>query len=260
MFVNRPDATLLSLSFGRGSQTLLAMGGWIGSGEVWHELFGYLPYWRCVSFDHRGTGASVHSSTPITVDAMVADVSAVMDAQGIDRCVLAAESSGAGVALEVALKIPARITGLVLVGASWRHVAPTHFDQFIGALRRDFDTAIHAFAISCVPEADGEDAKRWGYQILRRATLKNAIELLQCRAAFTLEDRLAAMRIPTLLVHGALDVVSPPDDSRLLATRLSDVELHILPGLGHVPIITAPAAVAQLIEQRFDNVLMRPAA
>jgi pimeloyl-ACP methyl ester carboxylesterase len=260
MFVKRPDASLLSLSFGRGTQTLLAMGGWIGSGEVWHDLFGYLPYWRCVSVDHRGTGASVQSSTPITLDAMVADVIAVMDAQGIDRCVLAAESSGAGVALEVALKIPERITGLALVGASWRRVAPTHFDHFIDALRRDFDKTINAFAISCVPEADGEDAKRWGYQILRRATLQNAIELLHCRAAFTLEDRLAQMRIPMLLIHGALDVVSPPADSRLLATYLADVELHILPGLGHVPIVTAPAAVARLIEQRFDNVLMRAAS
>lgn len=51
--------------------------------------------------DHRGSGASTHSTSPITLEAMVDDVLAVMDAQGIDRCVLAAESGGAGVALEV---------------------------------------------------------------------------------------------------------------------------------------------------------------
>jgi pimeloyl-ACP methyl ester carboxylesterase len=260
MFVKRPDASLLSLSFGHGPQTLLALGGWIGSGEVWHDLFGELPHWRCVSMDHRGSGASTHSTSPITLEAMVDDVLAVMDAQGIDRCVLAAESGGAGVALEVALKAPERISGLVLVGASWRRISSTHFDDFVEWLRKDFDGAIRAFATSCVPEANGADQRRWGYQVLRRSTLQSAIELLLCRCALTVEDRLSTMRVPTLLVHGTLDGVSPPDDSRLLAKRLLDAELHILPGLGHVPILTAPAAVARLIEQRFTSVQVRAAA
>lgn len=260
MFVKRPDASLLSLSFGHGPQTMLAMGGWIGGGEVWHDLFGQLPNWRCVSMDHRGSGASTHTTSPITIEAMVDDVLAVMDAQGIRQCVLAAESGGAGVALEVALKAPERISGLVLVGASWRRVTPAHFDDFVDWLRKDFDGAIRAFATSCVPEANGGDQRRLGYQVLCRSTMQSAIELLQCRCALTVEDRLAAMRVPTLLVHGTLDSVSPPDDSRLLAKRLAEVELHVLPGLGHVPILTAPAAVAQLIEQRFVSVPMRAAA
>jgi pimeloyl-ACP methyl ester carboxylesterase len=256
MFVKRPDASLLSLSFGQGPQTLLALGGWIGSGEVWHELFGQLPHWRCVSVDHRGSGASSPGSSPITIEALVDDVLAVMDAQSIDCCVLAAESGGAGVALEVALKVPERISGLVLVGASWRRVTPAHFDDFIDWLRKDFDTAISAFAASCVPELDGEDQRRWGYQVLRRSTLQSSIELLQCRCALTVEDRLGTIRVPTLL----LDPISPPEDSRLLAQRLVDAKLHILPGLGHVPILTAPEAVARLIEERFTSVQVRAAA
>jgi len=80
MFVHRPDARLLSLSFGQGPLTLLALGGWVGSGEVWHELFGHLPHWRCVSFDHRGSGVSTHSG-PISIDTMVDDLFAVADAQ-----------------------------------------------------------------------------------------------------------------------------------------------------------------------------------
>ena len=164
MFVKRPDASLLSLSFGHEPQTLLAMGGWIGSGEVWHDLFGYLPYWRCVSFDHRGTGASIHGSAPISIDAMVDDVFAVMDAQGIDRCVLAAESAGAGVALQAVLKAPQRFSGLVLAGASWKRALPGQFDGFIARLRKDFDGELHAFAAACIPEANAADAQRWGYR------------------------------------------------------------------------------------------------
>ena len=259
MFVKRPDASLLSLSFGHGPQTLLAMGGWIGSGEVWHELFGYLPYWRCVSFDHRGTGASIHGSSPITIDAMVDDVFAVMDAQGIDRCVLAAESAGAGIALQAVLKAPQRFSGLVLAGASWKRALPGQFDGFIARLRKNFDGELRAFAAACIPEADGADAQRWGYQVLCRATLQSAIELLQCRSALMVEDHLAKIQVPSLLVHGTLDVLAPPQHSQELAKRLPDCELHLMPGLGHVPILTAPAAVARLIERRFDGVAIKAA-
>ena len=116
MFIQRPDARLHTLSFGQGPITLLAAGGWVGSGEVWHDLFGQLLHWRCISVDHRGTGASTHSG-PITVEAMADDLIAVADAQRVGTCVLAAESAGAAAALQAVLRAPQLFTGLVLVGA-----------------------------------------------------------------------------------------------------------------------------------------------
>ena len=40
----------------------------------------------------------------------------------------------------------------------------------------------------------------------------------------------------------------PPQASQDLAALSSLAELHVLPGLGHVPIVTAPARVAALID------------
>ena len=256
MFVKRPDSRLLSLSFGQGAQTMLALGGWVGSGEVRNEVIGYLPHWRCVTYDHRGSGASSHNG-PITLAAMVDDPFAVMDAQRIDRCILAAESAGAGVALEAVLRAPERFTGLVLCGGAWKRPLPGQYDAFIGRLRKDFDAELLAFAAGCVPEPNGEDVRHWGYQILRRASLKSAIELLECRSALTVQDRLTKVRVPTLLVHGTKDYISPLADSQELAKALPDAELELMPDLGHVPILTAPAEVARLIERRFDCVSVR---
>lgn len=82
-------------------------------------MFGQLPHWRCISVDHRGTGASTHTG-PITVKAMADDLLAVADAQHVvGPCVLAAESAGAATALQAVLRAPERFAGLVLVGASW---------------------------------------------------------------------------------------------------------------------------------------------
>ena len=93
-----------------------------------------------------------------------------------------------------------------------------------------------------------------------RATLQSAIELLQCRSVLTVEDHLAKIQVPSLLIHGTLDVIAPQQHSQELARRLADCELHLMPGLGHVPILTAPAAVTRLIERRFDGVAVKAAA
>lgn len=252
MFVQRPDARLFSLSFGQGPITLLALGGWVGSGELWHPLFGHLPQWRCVSYDHRGSGASTQQG-PITVEAMVEDLFAVADAQGVGRCVLAAESSGAGIALEAALRQPQRFAGLVLAGAGWRQAAAGSQEAGITALRQNYAGTLKAFVDRCLPEPGSEDLRRWGLQVVSRAPLESAIELMRCREQVAVEDRVASLKLPTLLVHGELDRIVPPESSRELARRLSDAELHVLPGLGHVPIATAPQQVAQLIERRFIN-------
>lgn len=247
MFIRRPDASLFTLSFGQGPFTLLALGGWVGSGELWHDLFGHLPHWRCVSYDHRGTGASTHTG-PITVDAMVDDLLAVADAMQVGRCVLAAESAGAGIALEALRRQPGRFEGLVTVGAGWTRAAPGSQDAFIAALQRDHEGTLRAFVDGCLPEPDTADLRRWGLQIVSRAPLAHAIELLQCRQTLDVQDHLASIRVPTLVVHGALDRISPPADSRRLAAILPDAELHLLAGLGHVPIVTAPQRVAALID------------
>lgn len=251
MFVHRPDARLFSLSFGQGPTTLFTLGGWVGGGEVWFDLFRQLTDWRCVAYDHRGSGASTHSTSPISVAAQVDDLFAVMDAQGVQRCILGAESAGVGIALEAALRAPHRFSGLVLVDGSWGRPPPGSMDGFIARLEADYDAELKAFIDRCLPEPHSEDARRWGLHILRRAPLRHAVELLRCRSQLTAQDHLRDIALPTLVLHSELDSIASPASSKTLAATLPNAELHLLPGLGHVPIVTAPARVAGLIRQRF---------
>lgn len=77
------------------------------------------------------------------------------------------------------------------------------------------------------------------------------MKLLRCRSQLTAQDHLRDIAVPTLVLHGELDSITSPASSKTLAASLPDAELHLLPGLGHVPIVTAPARVAGLIRQRF---------
>jgi pimeloyl-ACP methyl ester carboxylesterase len=254
MYVTRPDAALLALSFGHGPLNLVTVGGWIGSGEVWLDVFGHLgSRWRCVTFDHRGTGASACTAERIRIADMVDDLLAVLDAHQMARAVIAAESAGGGVALEAALRAPDRITGLVLVAPAWRRPTPGRHDAFIASLRRDFPGAVAAFVAACLPEAGTADAgtadaRRWGRLILERAEPERAVELLECQAELTAEDRLGELSLPVLVLHGDADSVQPLDASRRLTDELADARLVLLEGAGHAPMLSRPRDVAAAIE------------
>ena len=162
MFIEHAGAQLYAVTFGSGPRTLLALGGWIGSWEVWAEPFVYLSQsWRVAAYDHRGAGATVAPVESISVPALVDDVVAVMDALGIDQCVLAAESAGGAVALQAALAHPQRITGLALVSSLYHQPAPTGPNQFAQALRANYDATLDWFVAACVPEPDTDAIDRF---------------------------------------------------------------------------------------------------
>lgn len=247
MFIDRPGAQLHALSFGQGPLTLLAVGGWVAGGEVWHPLFEHLPHWRCIGLDHRGAGASARQGT-ISVDEMADDLLAVADAMKVGPCVLAGESSGAAAVLRAMQRAPGRFLGQVLVGAAWQRTEPGSSDGFAARLRQDFHGSLRSFIDNCLPETDSVGLRRWALQVLSRSSVDDAIDLLRSRERIAPVVFEPGSTPPSLLIHGSLDRIVPPQSARLLAERLAGAELQLLPGLGHVPIVTAAPAVATLID------------
>ncbi len=252
MFLKSPEVDLLVSSFGSGERTLVAHGGWVGSGELWHAPFELLSAnWRCVTYDHRGTGASVVREQPITFEHLVQDLFRVLDALKIDQCVLAGESAGAFVVLEAALRQPERFTGLVIVDGRYEGGKSAGATRFIEGCKKDFSATMKMFVNACVPEEDAEAEKRWGEQIVMRSNTQAAVQLMECLEPVQLQDRLPSIKQPTLILHGSRDVITPVASSERLAQLLPNAKLHIIEGAGHVPTVTRPAQVAQAIDDFF---------
>jgi 3-oxoadipate enol-lactonase len=62
-------------------------------------------------------------------------------------------------------------------------------------------------------------------------------------------ERVAAIEVPTLVLVGGEDTVTPPDLSRELAEAIRGAKLHILPGAGHLANIERPADFNRLVEE-----------
>lgn len=249
MFLDVPGAKLYASRSGPASrQTILAIGGWIGSSELWQEPLAILSDdYAVVSYDHRGTGISVSSPDAITFANLVADALAVLDAYGIDQCVLAAESAGAQTALAVAARHPERVTHLVIVDGMYSRGIAVDNDPFLQGLRSNYEATIERFVQLCVPEADSEHIKDWGRKLLARASPAAAIALRIVGSETDVTGDIARVLQPTLVLHGALDKIVPLDRAKELVRALPNADLVILDGAGHVPTLTQPVNIANAI-------------
>jgi pimeloyl-ACP methyl ester carboxylesterase len=252
MFIKAEDADLLAHTLGHGSKALVTHGGWVGSGELWLPVAERMPSaWRTIIYDHRGTGATVSRSARITFDQLVDDLFVVLDTLRIETCVLAGESAGTMVVLEAALRQPKRFEGLVLVGARLSGHSTPQSERLLQGCRLDFQSTMNAFVDACVPEEDASAERAWGKKIVMRSTAKDAIDLMTCMEGQDFQPRLATINLPTLVLHGSRDVISPLANAKSIVGTMPRAELAVAEGAGHVSTVTRPQWVAGLIHAKF---------
>jgi non-heme chloroperoxidase len=255
MFISVEDARIFATAFGAPTAPcILGIGGWIGNWELWADPFSILSCaWHTVAYDHRGAGATQVPIESITFERLVDDVFAVLDAYGVERCILAAESAGALTALGAALIHPERIAGLVIVDGLYFSEPIAADDPFLNGLIAHYPQTLDRFVETCVPEPDSDHLKRWGRQILDRASQDAAIALYRVAGSIDLRADLPRITQPTLILHGELDALVPVAAARELADTLPNAKLIVLPGAGHVPTVTRSQEVAHAINDYFAD-------
>ncbi|MCB0014990.1 MAG: alpha/beta hydrolase [Anaerolineales bacterium] len=256
MFITVGAAKIYATAFGpaTATRTILGLGGWIGSWELWAEPFSILSQtWRTISYDHRGSGATLAPAESITAATLVDDLFAVLNAYEVEACVLAAESAGAVTALSAALRQPERITGLVIVDGMYYREPTPEKDMFLLGLQQAYPMTLDRFVQACVPEADSDHIKQWGRQIIGRASQESAIALYRAAGSVDLRAELPAISQPTLIIHGDADAIVPVAAARHLAQAIPNTRLTILPGAGHVPTLTRPQKIAAEIDGFFGG-------
>ena len=259
MFVEVNGLLLNTVSFGSGSKTLLAHGGWVASWELWQQPMELLSdQWRCVSYDHRGAGLSVVPIEQITLHGCVDDVIGVMDALRIERCIVAGKSLGAPIVISALLRNPERFEGLVIVDG----VPPSTKAKQAGEApqpeasqeRPDYATLVATFVDRCIPEPESEHLRRWGREILMRAGAEAAFRMTATAMTDPLPPvDLSRINVPTLVMHGSADVIVLPELGRQVADEIPDAKFLLIEGAGHVPTITRPLEVVEAIRARFGR-------
>ena len=102
---------------GAARGTLFFLHGVASNASRWEEFVETTPLgadWRILRYDLRGHGASVTAEPPV-IERHVADALAVMDAAGVERCVLVGHSLGGHIAMYALAQHPKRFEGAILL-------------------------------------------------------------------------------------------------------------------------------------------------
>ncbi|MGA8988057.1 alpha/beta fold hydrolase [Aeromicrobium sp.] len=246
--INGYETSLLDV--GTGPRVLVTHGGWIGNWELWKRPAAELSArgWRVIAFDHRGSGSS---TAPVTnLDDMVDDLFAVMDHCGVEQCVLAGESMGSLVVERAVARDPGRFTHLVVVAGAARFPRTPPIRAFGVGLRRAYDPTLRLFVRLATPERDaGRAIREWGLRFLRLAEPQAARALFTLLAGTDQRELVSSINVPTLVIHGAADLIVPLPFARELVRLQPHAKLVVLPWVGHVPTMTRSTRICDEIER-----------
>jgi pimeloyl-ACP methyl ester carboxylesterase len=231
---------------GTGDAVLLIAG--LGMpGALWSpQMKGLSPHFRVITFDNRGVGETDLPADAVYTPAQMADdAAALLRHLKIARAHVVGLSMGGTVAQEMALRHPQLVRSLVLV-STWSR-ADARFIRVIEAwvslwarvpLEERYRHVLYPWIFSAefFEKKDNVESAFRGAMALSHQTKVEGLDR-QARGIFvwngTRGPRLATLKVPTLVVGGKDDILTPPDYARGLAKLIRRAKLTLMPG-GHL--------------------------
>jgi non-heme chloroperoxidase len=254
-------ARLAAWDVGSGPTVVLSH-GWAASHAVWIPVARRLVEsgHRVVLYDQRGHGASTRGTAPLDPTTLARDFALVLEARDVADAILTGHSMGGMTVMALAtfqpevLKQRGRAIVLVATAAadtSWRLPQSDRIAaRFMGSpsLSRIMRTAS---GLRFVRSAFGVDPA-WAHLDLTRTLFADCdpgvrAGYVKSMSAMNLLEGIATIAVPTTVLVGSRDRLTPPARSRTLVDTIPGARLVTVPDRGHMLPLEDPDAVADEI-------------
>jgi pimeloyl-ACP methyl ester carboxylesterase len=227
--------------------TVLLLHAWVESSACFDRLLRAVPpTLRVFAMDQRGHGDADKPDDGYALVNFADDIEAFMDAVGLQSAVLLGSSSGGYVAQQVAIQVPHRVDGLVLVGAPRSLQGRPAFADEVDRLTDPVDPTWVEESLTWfpryhhVPDWYIKDRIRDGLRVPAHVWMAGL-------AGFTTAvppSESATITAPTLIIWGERDELLPLQDAYLLLAAIPGSRLIVYKDTGHVVLWEQPERVA----------------
>ena len=225
--------------------------------EYFHPmLYNLSRYAKLVYFDRRADMLSARSGYGMaSVDEMADDIDALRKSLRLERVTLLGHSFGATIALNYALRHPANLKRLILVSAAATVENPVEGEKRILKKLTAAEMAVYRSSEGSTGATKPCERVRMRYGVLYPHyfyklvpyefdrgvytvyfdALSKKQALASDSASLDVRVGLAELKVPSLVIAGRHDLVTPPDQSLDLASRLPQSRLVVMEHSGHFP-------------------------
>jgi 3-oxoadipate enol-lactonase len=215
--------------------------------------------WRVLAPDLWG--GSLRLQPDCTVDDYAGDVIDLIDGLHIEGAVVGGLSMGGYVTLALVRLAARYVRGLILADTRSQADTPEGVEGRKKMLQLLKDQGPAAIADQMIPKLVGETTKRLRPGIadeLRAIIMANPAEAIggAINALMTRPDAtllLASIHVPTLVIVGAEDTLTPPSMAEDLHKGIAGSQLEVIAGAGHMPNLEDPAAFNEVLAGFLDH-------
>ena len=247
---------------GEGTPLVYMTGGPWGHIELWDILECRRWYERLAQermllrYDVRGTGYSEREVSDHSLDALVADVEAVVDRLELDRFDMFGAFDAGPVAIAYAARHPERVSHLIL-WCSWARsseIRSPRIRAWLGLIDQDWELMTDTCAHLALGWPAGEVGRHAAQRLRESVTPKAARAALEAMGTFDVTELLPRLKVPTLVLHRGDIPWLPVSIARELTSRIPDARLMILEGESTAPYLGDTEAAASAIDEFLGEV------
>ncbi len=251
--VQRPGAEIHYEVRGDGPPLVFAHGAGGNTLVWWQQVPHFARRYRVITFDHRGFGRSACTPGHEQGRHFAADLAAVLNDAGVERCALVCQSMGGWTGLQLALAEPQRIAALVLSGTPAGILTPgvaTALGAIASAsaaaelLAPAWDQPHPALAADSFTR---DPTRAFLYSQLAALNPPGGLGRIALHEVMTDPARLERWSIPTLLIGGVHDRLFAPAVLREVAAAIPGAAFHEVPVAGHSPYFETPDAFNHVV-------------
>jgi pimeloyl-ACP methyl ester carboxylesterase len=226
------------------------------------QLEALAPEYRVLAYDSRAR--TDRYGGPYDLYDLADDAAALMDARGIDSCVLCGMSMGGFMALRFAERYPERVAGLVLIDSIAEAHTESEQEQY-GEIAEQvraagtppepaLDVGRNLLFGATTNEERPELVERWAdrWRTYPGEAFYPELHSWLDRPDFT--DQLEGIDVPVLSVHGEEDVALEPERTESMLAALPDARQVMIPAAGHSSNLEKPAPVNAALQEFLDEV------
>lgn len=255
------DGVALAVSVWGSGPPLLLIPGLGATRRVFEPLAPHLSRRRrAISFDPRGVGDSQPGTAPLTLPLLAADCVSVLAACGESTAHVLGASMGGVVAQHVAVDYPESVRSLVLAATSPGGVKAVPADPRVTAalMGRGAHTPEDAYRVACTvlysPQFQRTHTEFIDEQVRIRAAhpVRPRVFSAQLRVLETAPDITAALQqltMPTLVLHGTADAVTPVENAETLVRLIPNARRRWFNDCGHLFFHERPEETARVVDE-----------